>query len=489
MLVLSPLVSRFDVPNARTFIALAYGALLLATAIAAGVVTVRYRPRRPDAGPATLVPPDDGPGIANLLCNDLEVDDDAAVASVLELARLGVIEIATFGNDREVVFVRRPDRVPKDPVLRMVFDFIASQPRLDDGLPIEALRDAHAGTDDGHGAWWAKFRRHVVSDAMERKLVARRFPARLVTGLQSLCGAVVVLAMITVTPKEDSPPGSGATGMSIAVLIGSTCIAMFALSRLDTDALRYTPAGRDLAGRWIGFRDEAERSVTVVEARPSAVTVLGEALVAAAAVGAARETEVRLQLAVGNGSAVWWVDRERWHHTKVRYPGGSNGQSPWWMIRRGLVPLVQFGVVAGVIGFVASRVWQAVDDNQRGDLHRAVTDWIADHSSIDAIRADPTAIGTAIGAFVVLAIGIVFGAVLIGAVTSLLRGLIDLVARRTEHGRLIMHRGEWIAIARPGDDEVRAYRVIDRARLASARRGEMVEVRSTRWLRHVREIT
>ncbi len=481
-----------DIPNGRTLAAFVFAVALVAMALVAAAVGLRYRPRHPDAGPETTMPPEGGPGVANLLTNDLEVDDDAAVAAVLELARLGAVEIGTFGNDREVLFVRRRERVPAEGPLRHVFAFIDSQPRLEEGLPLEALRDAHAGADDDHGAWWKTFRRLVVQEATSLGLVARRFPAGLVRGLQGACGGIVVLAMILVGEEEDAPRGTGATGWSIAALIGAACLAMAALSRLDGDALRYTEQGRELAGRWLGFRRGAEESVTLVEAAPSAVTVLGDALVGATAVGSARETERRLQLAVGNGSAVWWVHGGRWHHTRVRYPGGSQGQSPGSLIGSSLVPIAQLGAVAGLIGFAVSLIWRSLDDTERATAWNRTVEWVRDHASIAALRDDPSSVAIAVSAVVAIVFALIAGTALLVAISKLLRGLVDLVLRRTEHGIVIVRRGEWFAVARPGDEVVTAYRVL-RFRRRPVRGeivvGQEVAVRSTLLARYVIEIS
>ena len=462
--------------------------MLLALGFAALIVRALYRTRHPATGPETSQPPEGWPTIANLLTNDLEVDDDAAVAVVLELARQGTIEIVNFGNEREVVFLRRPDRVPPDPASRMVYDFIAAQPQLDNGIPIEALRDANAGHEDDFTRWWKTFSAHIVDQARGMGLVALRFPQWLVRGLQGAAGLLFFLALFTLGQEEGAPRESQPSAASMVVLLGSAGVALALLNRLDAHALRYTDAGRQMASRWLGFQAAAEKSVTLVEARPAAITVLGSPHVAAAAVGVARETERRLQLAVGNGSSVWWVDQGRWQHTKVRYPGGAYGSSPWSVLWSGLVPFVQFGTMLGIAGFGAFSVWDSLTDDRRGDATMAASDWLREHSRPSAFQDDPNAVAILVGGLIATVVLVVFTSVVIGALINIIRALTDLLGRRTRTGQVILRRGGWLAIAGPGDAKVTAFQIARRRGKGHhdpVGVGHRAEVRTTWLLRHV----
>src|SRR6266851_5371104 len=80
----------------------------------AAALRIVYRPRRPREGPMTTELHNDPPAIVNLLSHGWTVTASAAAATVLDLARRGIVEIVQISPERDVVQLRRPPREVTD---------------------------------------------------------------------------------------------------------------------------------------------------------------------------------------------------------------------------------------------------------------------------------------------------------------------------------------------------------------------------------------
>src|SRR4051794_21414378 len=112
--------------NANTFAFVALAVVAGLCLWVAAAIRIVYRPRRPREGPMSTELRDDPPAVVNLLSHDWTVTASAAAATVLDLARRGVIEIIQISPERDVIQLRRPPREVTDlrPYERQVFDHL-----------------------------------------------------------------------------------------------------------------------------------------------------------------------------------------------------------------------------------------------------------------------------------------------------------------------------------------------------------------------------
>jgi hypothetical protein len=135
-----------------------------------GVVAVLTRPRRIPSGPATAELGPEPPAVAHLLVSRWRVGEEAAEATLVDLAARGYLEFVQLGPDpRHTVCRLRPEPSSGEelgPYERRVLDRVRG--RADDGMvPVSALA---YGTSKQARAWQKRFRRSVVVDARQRGL-------------------------------------------------------------------------------------------------------------------------------------------------------------------------------------------------------------------------------------------------------------------------------------------------------------------------------
>ena len=109
---------------------------------------------------------------------------------------------------------------------------------------------------------------------------------------------------------------------------------------------RDTPAGRDAAACWLGYRDHVARDESFAGLPPAAVAIWDRHLAYAAALGIAKTAVRVLPLGARSERLAWSAYGGSWHQIRVRYPGGLWGSSPWRVGFRGLVQVVLGGAVA-----------------------------------------------------------------------------------------------------------------------------------------------
>ena len=281
--------------------------MVLAIAV---VGRVLIRPGRPDVGPETLELGEEPPAVVNLLVNRLHLTGDAATAVLLDLIRRRRYEVVNFGNDREALFIRSNAGDSLLPYEAKVEALVRALPTVREGIPIDAIREATVGDEKDQATWWAGFRKDVVADARKRGLVTPRFPVWLVRGLQ--LAAVAIAAVAVMALGEETKKPTDPAGWSVLLMIGCAVAAFAALRKVDTDDLRYTHRGLTVAARWLGIQTAQERTGSFTEVGPSAVTIWGEQLCAASALGVAMETSRRLPLVSGDRGIVWYPAGDRW---------------------------------------------------------------------------------------------------------------------------------------------------------------------------------
>ena len=193
--------------NGATF---AFAALAVVTVLwlwMAAALRVVYRARRPREGPTTSELRDDPPAIVNMLTHDWVVTGSAPAATLLDLARRGVIEIVQISPEQDVIQLRRPPREVRDllPYERQVFDHLR-RTAVGGVVPATALTTGPATASD---AWWARFRRSVEKDARRRGLSQRRFPPAVIAGLGVSLAVLVLWLFVAFSTTKDAAPDNG----------------------------------------------------------------------------------------------------------------------------------------------------------------------------------------------------------------------------------------------------------------------------------------
>ena len=488
MFLLAARIAGLAVPNGRTVFLLVVSFGCLTIAAFAVLARLAFPVHGPQPGPETLALGAEPPAVVNLLVNDLAPTDDAATAVLLDFARQRIVEFVDYGDGQEVLFLREPDAAVTRTYERRVLDFLRQLPRLDNGVPLAAVRSATAGTVDkrGNSLWWKQFTREVRDHARELGLVSARYPQSVVWSVQGGLGICVVAGVLSLGDSKTPQPTDPA-GWSVLVAIACAAVAVWFLRKVNLEELRYTRIGKERARQWLGVRGGHQAQGSFVDVPPAGIVVWGENLVAASAVGEAPEASRRLQLAVGDGSSVWYIHHGEWAHARVRYPDEPWGTSPWKSVRQGLGPLLWSVAALALLTFVATTVLHNTDSAQRHEMFGTIRNWLG-----RKIHKPNALTGKELGPLVGLALGALllagFVTIVVGSFTNLLRGLLDLVARRHEVGVIALLRGGWVAVGDGSTRRVLAYRLAGSSVKEALFVGDDVELVATRFLGHVREV-
>ncbi|MGW0506001.1 DUF2207 family protein [Micromonospora sp. NPDC003241] len=281
-----------------------------------GVVRWVTRPATVSPAPAT---PDLGaepPAVVNLLVNRWSLTEDAAEATLLDLAARGFVEVRQPGADPMQSTLHLPASSPDEtglrPYERLVLDRVRGL-AVDGVLPLTALtfRDETRAR-----AWNRRLRGQVIADARAAGLSRRRFGPR-VTGLlvgAALAAAVVVGLAALHHASWHPTSGNHAFIAGIAVFVLLSTLAGASPGERDT------ALGRQVAARWLGVRDWLRGHEEFDELPPAAVAIWDRYLGYGAAVGATRLASAVLDLGLGDRTSVWSSYGGRWHRIRVRYP-------------------------------------------------------------------------------------------------------------------------------------------------------------------------
>jgi hypothetical protein len=310
------------------------------------------RPALPPAAPATMDLGAESPALVSFLVGRWSLTEDAAESTLLDLAARKFFELRQPGLDPMQTTVHVPADPPSTAGLRpyesQVLDRIRSL-AVGGVVPITALtfRD-----ESESKSWNNRLRASVVEEARAAGLSRRRFGKGIVgtlVFLAAVAGLVIGLAAVHygVGRADDDKPGFGAGVLAFGIL---AAIAGRSLGERDT------PAGQDVAARWLGVRDWLRGHDQFAELPPAAVAIWDRYLGYGAAVGVTRLASAVLDLEMGNRKLVWSSFGGAWHRVRVRYP------KFWARYGRTTTHLVIKAIIIGLIGAAVLRFLGSVDD-------------------------------------------------------------------------------------------------------------------------------
>ncbi|MFI7024698.1 DUF2207 family protein [Micromonospora sp. NPDC049900] len=281
-----------------------------------GVVRWVTRPAAVAPAPATPDLGAESPAVVNLLVNRWSLTEDAAEATLLDLAARSFLEIRQPGDDPRQSTVHLPAAAPDEAALRPYEREVLDRVRalaVDGVLPLTALtfRDETRAR-----AWNRRLRGQVIADARAAGLSRRRFGPRvtgLLVGAALAAAAVVGLAALHLASWHPTS-GNHAFIAGIAVFVLLSTLAGASPGERDT------ALGRQVAARWLGVRDWLRGHEQFDELPPAAVVIWDRYLGYGAAVGATRLASTVLDLGLGDRTSVWSSYGGRWHRIRVRYP-------------------------------------------------------------------------------------------------------------------------------------------------------------------------
>jgi hypothetical protein len=375
-----------------------------------GLAMLATRPARPDPAPATQdLPGDEPPAVVSLVTNRWELTEDAAEATLIDLAARRFLEFRQPGDDpaQTTIHVRVADPAGLNAYERRVFDRVAGL-AVGGVLPLTAL----TFRNQGHATSFEKrLRAEVIADARSRGLSRRRFSkvlrtlltvAAIVAGA-GIAGAVLMASTKAGTSGDNSPIKNAGLAwfFSFAVL---SYVAHRPLGETDT------PAGREVAARWLGVKTWLQRTGSFGDLPPAAVAVWDRYLSYGDALGTTRICAAVIDLGMGNRKRVWSSYGGTWHRVRVRYPGF------WARYGRKAQSLIFKAVWTGGIGFLLLYFWA------KGVLHQQFVE-----GSSAAHFADP-----------VRSLGLAAGGLLFAyGLYVLVRTVIDLAAPATVTGQVL----------------------------------------------------
>ncbi|MEU7853352.1 hypothetical protein [Nonomuraea sp. NPDC049141] len=310
--------------------------LLLVLAIATR--TPDITPGRPGA-PLT----DEPPAVVDLITGDWRLCDEAASATLLDLAARGVVQIEEVGPELSLVRLRHAEGL--NPYEQLVYHHVQSLAR--DGV---VATGALAEGSRNLGRWWKSFRKKVIADARQRGLSQARWSrahATLLFASALVPAALVAVAVTVADPEHDGGIGAGIVAYGALVYLAG---------RLNGE--RGTDLGVQAAGHWLGVR-ETLSNARYADKPAASVTIWGRPLAYAAALGLAPRAVRSLPVSVPADDRRAWSDYGgMWHAVDVRYPSRLIwGRPPLHTVGRGLAA----GFFAGFWTWIVLVVLSAFD--------------------------------------------------------------------------------------------------------------------------------
>lgn len=302
---------------------------LLLTAVLAASRGPTVRP-----GPATGALGPESPAVVDLVTGDWELTDEAASATLLDLAARRVVTIEEIGPELALVRLGRGEHALA-PYEQLVLDHVRTLATADGVVATGALAE---GARD-LGSWWRAFSKAVVAEARAAGLSRPRWSGAQRTVLVGAAAVPAVVAGIAaalaLTEPDDGPIGP---------FVGGALLTFAALSalvkRLDREC--GTDAGGAVACHWLGVREHLA-AARFPEAPAASVTIWGRQLAYAAALGVASRAVAGLPVAIPADDSRAWSDRGgMWHVVRVDY----RGPGPWGRFFWGRAPLHLLGRLA-----------------------------------------------------------------------------------------------------------------------------------------------
>lgn len=338
--------------------------LVLATILTAAgwlllLALATFATRQPsvDAGPATMELGPEPPAVVNLITSDWRLEEEAASATLLDLAARGMAQVDEVGPELSLVRLRGA-RGSLTEYERMVYDY-AQGCAVDGVVATEAL----AKGQDKPAAWWKSFRKAVIADSRGRGLSRPRWTGPWLTLLRG--GAFGPAALAAWAAWEWAVGG--------AVVIG--CWALLGL----INAERGTPAGAKAAEPWLGVRRALQDNAKFESLPAAAVTIWDRHLAYAAALDVAPSAVASLPVGLPADHRRAWstYGSGLWHLVRVRYPrrwGFLPGRpmvwsrSPWWIawvsVAIAALALLAYPIIAGL-----DLIGTKVVDNEAGTFN------------------------------------------------------------------------------------------------------------------------
>jgi hypothetical protein len=378
-----------------------------------GLALAVTRPWMPDAAPATEDLGTEPPAVVSLVVNRWEVTEDAAESTLLDLAARHYLEFRQPGNDpkQTTVHVRDPNPTGLNAYEQRVFSRVNA---LAQGgvVPLTALtfRDASRSS-----AWAKRLTAEVIADARSHGLSRRRFGPR-VLGVLTAAAAAAAIGTALAVAYWLSKQHSHSTG-SAALWVGVVSFGVLTSISGRPHGERDTPAGRDVAARWLGVRAWLRGHEAFADLPPAAVTVWDRYLSYGAAVGATRVSSAVIDLGMGNRKRVWSSyagpsATPSWHRVRVHYPRF------WPRYGKTAPRLVLRAIIAAIVGVLLIRYWY--------------------HAVGSVFSSVPQASAAASYATLIKGIGLVVGIVALGyGIYAFVRTIIDLAAPRTVTGEVV----------------------------------------------------
>ena len=309
-----------------------------------GLLAVLMRATRtPDVPrtPATGEFGSESPALVDFLTGGFKLCDEAASATVLDLAARRYVTIEEIGPELSLVRLRRDVDVDAlNTYERMVFDHVSRLATNDGVVATGALAEGARHL----GRWWKAFAKAVRDEARAAGLSEARWTAthRSVLSVGAAVPAVLIgVVFAAFEHGADSDP----IGAFLAGTVIAWAVLVFLQERVNDE--RGTQAGARAAGHWLGVQEHLANG-RFADQPAAGVTIWGRGLAYAAALGLADRAVVSLPISTPADDGRAWSDYGgMWHLVHVEY----RGRGPWGRFVWGRAPgdAVKTGLKAGMV--------------------------------------------------------------------------------------------------------------------------------------------
>jgi Predicted membrane protein (DUF2207) C-terminal domain len=412
------------------------------------------------AGAPTQALGAESPAVVDLLTGDWRLSNEAASATLLDLAARRFVAIEEIGPELSLVRLRR--NVDAARLTRYEQLVLAHVTKLATGDGVVATGALAEGSRH-LGGWWRRFSGAVRDEARAEGLSEARWHSThrtilLSTAAVPALAAGLALALHPISESGDGDPIGGFVAGFVVVFLAASWL----VHKVNEE--RGTAEGAGAAARWTGVRTHMA-AARFGDKPAAAVTIWGRPLAYAAALGIADRAVASLPISTEAHDSKAWSDfGGMWHPVQVRYRGkGLWGRMVW-----GRTTAVGHGLLFALM--TASPVLV---------LSILATAYIG-------VPADPVSFSVLV-------------ALLLGSIPVIL-GIADMRAATTVTGqvvrarRFVQSRNDnsttyryWIAIDDGRSRTAHAYG-IDAARWADLAEGDLVEARVGRWLGWMHDI-